>query len=677
MRALLLAALLAAGLIAPLEAGALAKGDLQCASGPPCTGDGAVTPADLWLALDWWRGGAAFAPEQEAAADVWPLGGGDAQVTTADLWVLARVALLAEDADGDGVIEGDATLDAFSPDTDGDGLWDGATVCNGGVCQVGELTAGTDPRKVDTDGDGLCDGDDRGLQTDPSNAAGCRYGEDLDLDGVVDVDETSAQDPDTDNDGICDGPHAAATLPDDGATCSGAEDADQDGFDPGETRPTLADSDGDTRCDGASPRVYDAAGNRLCTGSELAPPVQSCTNCFAFFIMPDTQAYTLSPAGRSHLQLMARYLCDERPEWVEPSTGKAMPLAMVVQLGDITQNNLEPEWSAVDAAFDLLDGCGMPYIVVNGNHDGSPYSTTMYLYQKYFGTPCDPAPAGQPPRACQAAPFAALGARAGWAQHRCLTGASCTPQEWFVGGGDDIGEASRDLDTGNPGPPTDEPGRHRVAVVGRPDGGQMLFVGLEMGFDFANPTLSPPLRDDLAWIEGVLAQFPDVPTVLVNHAMFMGDNDVFPAGVSLGADTWSAPQEVWNRLVDPHPQIFMTVNGHWISNTANHHVETTSQQADVVSVFRNFQTTGYLGLGYGDGWNTIAVVDPDQGQLRLRSYRIDDVDSYRTRWMTQRGMPASLDHSHDGVLEETGALDRDYECGTNPEACEVVLPWAP
>ncbi|MEO0601921.1 MAG: hypothetical protein AAF211_10830, partial [Myxococcota bacterium] len=78
------------------------------------------------------------------------------------------------DTDGDGLgalAEADRGLDWLSPDSDGDGIDDGAEV----------RIHRTDPRRADTDGDGIDDGDELGV-SDPRNV-------DVDRDGLSDLEE--------------------------------------------------------------------------------------------------------------------------------------------------------------------------------------------------------------------------------------------------------------------------------------------------------------------------------------------------------------------------------------------------------------------------------------------------------------------------------------------------------
>ena len=151
--------------------------------------------------------------------------------------------------------------DPLNPDTDGDGLDDGA-----------EIALGTDPWDRDTDDDGLEDGV-----------------EDANGNGVRDVGETSALDCDSDGDGIPDGTELGVTLPVDDpdgagpilgtdltATCavpSGlafTPDADPST----RTDPLSDDSDGDDCPDGEE----DRNGNGALDGDETTDA--SLPDCF-------------------------------------------------------------------------------------------------------------------------------------------------------------------------------------------------------------------------------------------------------------------------------------------------------------------------------------------------------------------------------------------------------------
>ena len=147
------------------------------------------------------------------------------------------------DKDMDGLTKGEELelgTDPNNPDTDGDGLKDGAEV----------KQYNTDPKNADSDGDGLKDGEEvMNYKTNPNKA-------DTDGDGLNDYDElmkykTDPLNADTDGDGLKDGQEINQTK-----TNPTMADTDGDGLNDGDevmkykTDPLKADTDGGTVMDG-------------------------------------------------------------------------------------------------------------------------------------------------------------------------------------------------------------------------------------------------------------------------------------------------------------------------------------------------------------------------------------------------------------------------------------------
>jgi outer membrane protein OmpA-like peptidoglycan-associated protein len=155
----------------------------------------------------------------------------------------------SSDKDGDGLTkseEKELGTDPNNPDTDGDGLNDGAEV----------RTNFTNPKNPDTDGDGLKDGEEvTTYKTDPIKT-------DTDLDGLTDGDEvlnykTEPIVKDTDSDKLADGAevidiHTDPLIPDtDGDTLNDGDEVQIQGTDP-----LKADTDGDGLKDGEEVTMY-------------------------------------------------------------------------------------------------------------------------------------------------------------------------------------------------------------------------------------------------------------------------------------------------------------------------------------------------------------------------------------------------------------------------------------
>ena len=175
----------------------------------------------------------------------------------------AGTSVFLSDTDGDGLSDGDEVVLGSQPllaDTDADGLIDGEERSrtsnsdgngpinlldpdsdNDGVLDGAEVALGLSPTAVDSDGDGLPDGS-----------------EDSDGDGLINLEEieegTDPTDPDSDDDGLTDGEEI---LPGSDGTTSDPRDNDSDddgmsdfyestfGLDPNDATDAGEDSDGD------------------------------------------------------------------------------------------------------------------------------------------------------------------------------------------------------------------------------------------------------------------------------------------------------------------------------------------------------------------------------------------------------------------------------------------------
>lgn len=102
-------------------------------------------------------------------------------------------------------------------------------------------------------------------------------------------------------------------------------------------------------CDGGACRYY--------CGDDCEP--------WSIVIIPDTQNYTrydkMSTSTPYHKQM----------NWIvkNKNTSKIPNLKMVIHMGDITNDNTDIQWKIARDAQDILKKAGVPFTVVNGNHD--------------------------------------------------------------------------------------------------------------------------------------------------------------------------------------------------------------------------------------------------------------------------------------------------------------------
>lgn len=83
---------------------------------------------------------------------------------------------------------------------------------------------------------------------------------------------------------------------------------------------------------------------------------------WSFVLLPDTQCYS-----ESHPDVFMA-----QTEWIARQR-QARNIQFVLHLGDITNNNIHPEWQNARRAMDVLRQAGIPFLMVPGNHDLGPW----------------------------------------------------------------------------------------------------------------------------------------------------------------------------------------------------------------------------------------------------------------------------------------------------------------
>ncbi|MBL0939310.1 MAG: metallophosphoesterase [Gemmatimonadaceae bacterium] len=83
---------------------------------------------------------------------------------------------------------------------------------------------------------------------------------------------------------------------------------------------------------------------------------------WSFIVLPDTQCYS-----ESHPDVFMA-----QTEWIARQR-QARNIQFVLHLGDITNNNVHPEWINARRAMDVLKEAGIPHLLVPGNHDLGPW----------------------------------------------------------------------------------------------------------------------------------------------------------------------------------------------------------------------------------------------------------------------------------------------------------------
>jgi hypothetical protein len=104
----------------------------------------------------------------------------------------------------------------------------------------------------------------------------------------------------------------------------------------------------------------DAADGLLPPAGEFAQPSQ--TAGWSFVLLPDTQCYSETYPD----------VFMSQTEWIARNR-QARNIQFVLHLGDITNNNVHPEWINARRAMDVLKRAAIPHLMVVGNHDLGPW----------------------------------------------------------------------------------------------------------------------------------------------------------------------------------------------------------------------------------------------------------------------------------------------------------------
>lgn len=107
-----------------------------------------------------------------------------------------------------------------------------------------------------------------------------------------------------------------------------------------------------------------------------------------------------------------------------------------------------------------------------------------------------------------------------------------------------------------------------------------------------------------SWAAGIIQAHPGKPTIISTHG-YMADNTAGRA---------TSGNNIWNDLVQPYPQVFMTCNGHdWLSR---HEVDTTTDGRKIIQLQVNWQQI----INGGNALFQIAKFDPDNSRIEVSTY---------------------------------------------------------
>ncbi|MEW6670763.1 MAG: metallophosphoesterase [Thermodesulfobacteriota bacterium] len=302
---------------------------------------------------------------------------------------------------------------------------------------------------------------------------------------------------------------------------------------------------------------------------------------FTVILLPDTQHYS-----KHYPQI---YLKQTR--WITDNRDR-LNIKFVIHLGDITQDNTPAQWRVADAAHQILDGAGIPYSVIPGNHDmpgdGSARKRNLTMFNRYFG----------PQRFAE--------------------------KTWYGG----------HPDSGN------ENNYSFFDVAGR----KFMVVGLEFA----------PTPAAIAWADKIIRQHQDRRVVVVTHC-YLAPSPTGATGAGGYQNNCAEKFEldgsggdaVWKKLTGRHRNIFMVLSGHM--HDVEHKTRIGLAGNSVHEILTDYQNE-YPGGDVnrpksGNSWLSILQFFPDKNRIDVRPLSV--IDEKRFYWVSNYdSSPLHSDHTY-------------------------------
>jgi hypothetical protein len=293
--------------------------------------------------------------------------------------------------------------------------------------------------------------------------------------------------------------------------------------------------------------------------SKAPAPVSS--GSWSIAVLPDTQNYALSYPD----------VFVKQTEWLV-ATRDAYKTMLVLQEGDIVNNNTHPEWLNVRRAMDVLLRAAMPYVMVPGNHDMGDWgmaNTRRSHFSDYF-TRRD-----------------AFGSKAFGT---------------FQPG--NLDNAWHSFDT---------------------PWGPFLIIALEFG----------PRDEVVAWASEIVGKNPDHRAVLLTHAYLYSDGTRYDWAAKGEAQKWNPHsygvakqpggvndgEQLWQKLVSRHPNFVMTLNGHVLNDGADYLCSERPNAPAVHQILANYQEAVEPKRHFGGaGFLRLMTFQPDGRTVEIKTY---------------------------------------------------------
>jgi 3',5'-cyclic AMP phosphodiesterase CpdA len=278
-------------------------------------------------------------------------------------------------------------------------------------------------------------------------------------------------------------------------------------------------------------------------------------------VLPDSQKYSYA-----HPEVFM-----SQTEWISASR-EARDIRFVLHAGDITDRNSHPEWMNARRAMDILVKTGIPFVMVPGNHDLGEWGSSRNrhsLMSDYF------------------------------------TVADCGGAKAL--GFFELGKIENTWQT------FETPW------------GPFMVIALEFY----------PRDEVVAWASEAVQAHADHRAILLTHAYLYSDNSRYDWAAKQTAQRWGAGtyglaqlpggvndgEQLWQKLVSPHANFCMTLNGHVLNHGTGYLQSVGAQGNRVHQMLANYQTGVEPDRGPGGGgYFRILEFQPDGATVEVKTY---------------------------------------------------------
>ena len=120
-------------------------------------------------------------------------------------------------------------------------------------------------------------------------------------------------------------------------------------------------------------------------------------------------------------------------------------------------------------------------------------------------------------------------------------------------------------------------------------------------------------KEEVDWARKVIAKHPGMPVILTTHQMINPKGE-FGKGPAIKGDQRQSPEQVWEQLVEPSPEIFLVLCGHYTGESRM--TKETRAPQPVHVVLQDYQKDP----NGGDGWLRIFTFRPEQKRIDVQTY---------------------------------------------------------